>query len=129
MAADNNPFPIETDGEAEGSINSILNQDMWKTVFKKCVLLGWIPATPQGLDPDTWGPSPYRRLHRAIGPVFDTLVTCPASSDCVLDTGPIGYVIIHLNDAHCWSKAKIATWVDSLPLDLTIKPQTTDKEQ
>lgn len=66
--------------------------------------------------------------------MVDALVTfCPslrAITRCPVCTvsgptdpyGQIYYTIVHLNDRHRWSREQIADWLDTLDIDLTIKP-------
>jgi hypothetical protein len=120
-----NPISLEMAGNGSWSIAS-KDSDALQTMFKKAFLNGWIPAKPP--QPTIWYPPAYRRLQSVLGPAFDTWMTCPASDVGCMVSFPLGVVITHLNDVHHWSKAKIATWVDGLELDLTVKPHTTHEE-
>lgn len=48
---------------------------------------------------------------------------CPG---CGHETGNLASLIPHINDHHKWSRERIADWLDSLDVDLTVKP--IDKE-
>lgn len=49
-----------------------------------------------------------------------SVAVCPA---CVLAHPQRLYVVIaHLNDQHKWTRERIADWLETLPLDLTLKP-------
>jgi hypothetical protein len=54
-------------------------------------------------------------------PAVNTLVTCPV---CNLKSRvTISELIIHLNDLHGWSREKIADWLETLDVDLTVQPK------
>ena len=58
-------------------------------------------------------------------------VSQPASTpdECVCDEwangGTIDVIVMHLNDGHKWTREKIADWLDSLDVDLTINLETS----
>lgn len=67
---------------------------------------------------------------RAIVPGLDETVRCPArrrKRRCSLKQ-PASGVIVHLNDDHKWTREKIADWLDTLDVDLTVRRKDTDAD-
>lgn len=55
---------------------------------------------------------------------------CPVSMRCAALRSADGLdeladVVIHLNDDHRWSRERIASWLESLPIDLTVQPTSS----
>ena len=46
---------------------------------------------------------------------------CPVPDYCI--TGSVAELIQHLNDWHTWTREAIADWLDTLDVDLTVKPK------
>jgi hypothetical protein len=74
--------------------------------------LGWSSEGSSGDEPDV-GDVITAALRSTI-PGFDQLVGCP---ECPWRQ-ELGNVVIHLNDSHEWTRARIADWLDTLDLDL-----------
>ena len=71
-------------------------------------------------------------LHHMFGEAMSTVVPCPmhgspmvggltSSMPCIFTKDRLYQIVMHLNDAHDWSRDQIADWVESLGLDLTQK--------
>jgi hypothetical protein len=65
---------------------------------------------------------------------LDTVVPCPGCgtplrNDATCDAKPYTLMsqVMHLNDAHRWTREKIADWLDTLDVDLAFKTPTEDE--
>ena len=74
----------------------------------------WDGSMPPGVNGN--------EIARVLGKIVPDLMTfhpCPA---CSLKNKTILSVVIHLNDGHGWTREKIADWLETLDIDLTIQP-------
>lgn len=58
-----------------------------------------------------------RETLTGLFPGLDDLLGCPL---CNNDGSSLTNTIIHLNDDHKWSRERIADWLETLPVDLTL---------
>ena len=86
----------------------------------------------------SWGTEPYSfgaitaTLHHPVRTALSEV--CPAldseRAPCPLDhcgwSATLGELVPHVNDHHHWSREDIATWLESLDVDLTIQRKETD---
>jgi hypothetical protein len=65
---------------------------------------------------------PRKRLEALIPALHDVTVGCPAITliGYCKSKGRLGGIIQHLNDRHLWSRERVADWLDTLDLDLTV---------
>jgi hypothetical protein len=72
------------------------------------------------LNPSVISSNPRRRIEQAC-PGLEENVQPPC--DCYIEfyqDAVLSAVIMHLNDKHAWTREKIADWLDSLDVDLTV---------
>ncbi|HET9118502.1 MAG TPA: hypothetical protein VFN75_10605 [Pseudonocardiaceae bacterium] len=65
-------------------------------------------------------PTVVDELTQLFPALTDNATVCPAVGAC----GPyrLDHVIQHLNDQHRWARERIADWLDTLDIDLTMQP-------
>lgn len=94
---------------------------------------------PGAFIPPTWMMSKYAKftpaasqaspanavvdgLAEIIPGIGDAVEACPDDECITPDRNiPIAVLIVHLNDVHRWTRERIADWLDSLDIDLTIQ--------
>lgn len=66
-------------------------------------------------------------LHKVFGDALNVEVDCPAPGIHRNKPAKVALhrQIAHLNDAHQWTRERIADWLDTLDIDLTVKPGKT----
>lgn len=71
-------------------------------------------------------PSGSQSVSEELAEVFSNVreyVQVPCSCTRYEDTGlKVHVLVVHLNDFHNWTRERIADWLDTLDLDLTLKP-------
>lgn len=83
-----------------------------------------VPSTFYGWN--SYGGNPVvDGLSKLVPSIATELVACPA---CIGVEAPIATVIPHINDTHRWTREQIADWLETLNIDLTIRPQDKTEE-
>lgn len=89
-----------------------------------------IPMTNQVIGPPT--PPPYKNtvneLEQLLGPIAKYPCKCPSvtyhgkhgNKNHCGHTADLWHMVQHLNDVHRWKRERIADWMESLDIDLTI---------
>lgn len=81
--------------------------------------------------PDGGGVFQRTALLDKVFPVMNQLIKCPVKRQ--MRPLPfmkhehwqfLGYMLIHLNDYHKWSRERIADWLETLDLDITARPES-----
>lgn len=75
----------------------------------------------------------FAELVKLVPALNESTATCPdyMSNTYMRPTGcspnqvALYIVVIHLNDNHGWSREKVADWLETLPIDLTINTKGT----
>lgn len=108
---------------AAADLQSIVNEQM-----KNLLLYGSTAAWPaKPAPPSASGAAVVRQLSEVVPALENHTVTCPAPGfNCPPGVpSTLAGMIIHLNDRHQWSRERIADWLDTLPIDLTLQPAST----
>jgi hypothetical protein len=95
-------------------IGSYITESQWKV---------WLPS-PIPKELTLAGPTPAQEVSEIVPALTRHIVPCPREGSCGKNNLQLDRAIIHLNDSHEWSREKIADWLDSLDIDLTIQPKS-----
>ena len=71
-------------------------------------------------------------LLKALFPITTSIVRCPSCGAAVRTRCLVGYLagcIVHLNDAHRWTREQIADWVETIEQASTIRAETGEIPQ
>lgn len=66
------------------------------------------------------GNSVIDQLIQLVPELASATAKCPA---CPTAKGPVTSLIPHINDDHKWTRGQIADWLETLDVDLTVKPK------
>lgn len=89
-------------------------------------LENYVPYQGPSAWPSSWnagpavppGPTIFAQLLRSCPSLGDYAAVCPECPDSML---PLGGLVQHINDTHKWPREKIADWLETLDVDLTIQ--------
>lgn len=98
----------------------------------------WVPLSNFQVSWKYMGNQVVNALAAVCPAVSDSYLVCPGTNEVVVSVagdifpclvqGSLSTLIPHLNDTHCWTREKIADWLETLPLDLTIRPKENNDD-